>query len=53
LLVGTGRAAQSRFPALLAEQGAAEHHDELMMFCESAGSWQFNSVEYQTSDVRT
>jgi len=32
LFVGAGGTAQSSFPALLAEQGTAVHHDQLLVF---------------------
>ena len=52
LFIATTAADQGGFPALLAEPGAAEHHDELMLFGRFVGAWQFKSVEYRDDGSR-
>jgi len=51
-LVFAPAGAQSSFPALLAEKPAPEHQDNLMLFGQFVGSWNFDGVEYRDDGSR-
>jgi len=52
VFAAVGAAAQSTFPALLSEKPSAENRDQLMLFGQFVGSWQFESVEYHDDGSR-
>jgi hypothetical protein len=44
--------AQAAFPALLADQPAAQYRQQLMLFGQFVGNWEFSGVEYHADGSR-